>query len=183
MNQRFDPPSFDNPHQEAVFWRGVLVHHYAIVEFKISDLIIRTFYSAEYQHLPKKMSYPWSKRLKQLGCILDAPGPLSAYSAQCRNVIGQIGLIESDRHLIVHGVMRIHEVGHEQVVHFECYDAQNNRLNENRYYLSEVRYIAQETGSAAEVLSDLIDEMISFAQLLPIPLGKREARQRNVREF
>lgn len=79
--------------------------------------------------------------------------------------------------------MRIHEVGHEQVVHFECYDAQNNRLNENRYYLSEVRYIAQETGSAAEVLSDLIDEMISFAQLLPIPLGKREARQRNVREF
>ena len=183
MNQRFDPPSFDNPHQEAVFWRGVLVHHYAIVEFKISDLIIRTFFSTDYQHLPKKISYPWRKRLKQLGHILDSPGPLSAYSAQCRNLIGQIGLIETDRHLIVHGLMRIHEVGREPVVHFECYDAQNSGLNENRYRLPEVRYIAQETGSAAEVLSDLIDEMISSTQLPSIPLGKHEARQRNAREF
>ena len=183
VNQRFDPPSFDDPHQEAVFWRGVLVHHYAIVEFKISDLIIRTFFSADYQHLPKKMSYPWSKRLKQLGHILDAPGPLSAYSVQCRNLIGQIGLIEKDRHLFVHGLMRMHEASHEPVAHFECYDAQNSCLNENRYRLSEVRYIAQETGSAAEALSDLIDEMISSTQLLPIPLSKHEARQRNVREF
>jgi hypothetical protein len=183
VTQRFDPPAFDNPHQEAVFWRGVLVHHYAIVEFKISDLIIRTFFSADYQHLPKQMRYPWGARLKQLGRILDDSGPLSAYSPLCRNLIRQIGLIETDRHLIVHGLMRVDEAIPEPVVHFECYDAQNSRLNENSYRLSEVRYIAQEVGSAAEVLSDLIDEMILSAQLPPIPLSDPEGRQREMREF
>jgi hypothetical protein len=183
VNHHFDPPSFDNPHQEAVFWRGVLLHNYAIVEFEVSDLIIRTFFNNAYQNLPKKLSYPWYKRLKQLGRILDAPGPLSAYSAECRKLIAQISLIESDRHLIVHGLMRVDEVAPEPMVHFECYDAEKSRLNENHYRLSEVRYIAQETGVAAEVLSDLFDKMISSAQLPTIPLDIPEARRRETREF
>ena len=79
--------------------------------------------------------------------------------------------------------MRVDEVAPEPVVHLECYDAQNSRLNENRYRLSEVRYIAQEVGFAAEVLSDLIDGMISSTQLPSIPLGDSEGGQREMREF
>jgi hypothetical protein len=183
VNYHFDPPPFDNPHQEAVFWRGVLVHHYAIVEYEVSDIIIRTFFHDQYQDPSAKLSYPWLKRLKQLGRILDGPGPLSAYSSQCRTLITKISLIESDRHMIVHGLMRIDDVGLDPMVHFQCYDAANSRLNENRYRLSEVRYIAQELGYAAEVLSDLINKMISSAQLPEIPLDNPEARQRQMREF
>lgn len=79
--------------------------------------------------------------------------------------------------------MRVHEVAPEPVVHFESYDAATSRLNENSYRLSEVRYIAQETGFAAEVLSDLIDKMIASAQLPSIALGDPEKRQREMREF
>lgn len=182
MDTRFTVPVFEDATQEAVFYRGAFLHHYGIVEFIISDLILRALYSDEYRHLGK-LPGKWGDKLKRLGQVVDAPGPLNVYSQRCRRLVSHITIIELDRHLLTHGRMRVRDEFGTPFVHLEMYDAYSGSLKENDLPMKDVRYLAQELGSAALALSELAAEMIDCANLEAIPLEAAEVHERAVRQF
>lgn len=182
MDIRFKAPAFEDATQEAVFCRGAFLHHYGIVEFVISDLILRALYRDEYRHLGK-LPGKWGGKLNRLGQVLDAPGPLNVYSQRCRRLVSLITIIEPDRHLLTHGRMRVRDNLGTPFVHLEMYDAYSGSLKENDLPLTDVRYLAQELGSAALELSELAAEMIDGANLTAIPLEAAELHERFVRHF
>lgn len=182
MDTRFTAPVFLDPTQEAVFCRGAFLHHYGIVEFIVSDLILRALYRDEYRHLGK-LPRQWGDKLKRLGQILDASGPLNVYAQRCRRLVSQITVIEPDRHLLTHGRMRVRDSLGTPFVHLEMYDAYSGSLKENDLALKDVRYLAQELGVAALALSELASEMVEAGSLKPIPLEAAEIQERTTRQF
>lgn len=180
MDEHVAPPSFAVPVQEAVFWRGVFLHHYGIIEFAVSELLLRAAYHADYKAFGKVPS-KWRERFERLGRILDAPGPLGAYSEVCRRLVSQITIVEDDRHILAHARMRVREVAGSSLVHLEWHDVYNKRMKENDLPLADLRCLAQELGAAACALTTLIDEMMDAAGILPIPLEPAESNQRRTR--
>lgn len=182
MNTNVEAPFFTLPIQEAVFWRGAFLHHYSIIEFLVSDVVLRSLYRDEYRHLGQ-LPETWQAKLDCLGAVLDAPGPLTTFSTTCRSLLKQITLVENDRHLFTHGKMSMCIVSGVPIARFESLDARNSQMIEIDLPVADLRYLAQELGAAAYAFGLLVDEMIKFAVLEPIPLKAAKDRQRKGRSF
>jgi hypothetical protein len=182
MSQSLPVPSFSLPIQEAVFWRGVFLYHYGLIEFAVSELVLRALYQDEYRHLGK-LPRSWDRKLRKLVLLLDASGPLKTYSGECRNLLSQITLIDGDRHILTHGRMEVRGNAEEPLVHLEWHDADHDCMRENKLPMAQLRYLAEELGAAARALCDLTDRMMADTGLQPIPLEPEEASQRNPKPF
>lgn len=182
MSESLPVPSFDLPMQEAVFWRGVFLYHYGLIEFAVSELVLRASYRDEYCHLGK-LPRSWERKLRRLVLLLDAPGPLAVYSDDCRSLLSQITLIDGDRHILAHGRMEVSGDADASIVHLEWHDADHDCMRENKLPMGQLRYLARELGAAARALCELIDRMIAAASLDPIPLGPEEPNQRTPKPF
>lgn len=172
MSNDVTDPTFSRPIHEAIFWRGVFVHHYGAIEQCVTELLIVGLSDPNYSHLGK-VPGNWPEKLKRLSKIVDHPGPLARYSDPLRYQLSTISIIEPHRHLLVHGVMTLPPEDNPQaVINFMMHDAWKQCRNELAVSMDDLKYLAQELGGHSKVIAQMIAEMLEVGGFSRIALGK-----------
>jgi len=91
----------------AVYVRGTIISSYAHIEFLLADLCLKAWKMPEYAHLAGAFPYKIESRLKAVGKLLEADGPLKSYRPGIEPALDELLKLEDLRHFVAHGLMII----------------------------------------------------------------------------
>lgn len=90
--------------RDAIMVRGVILNHYAAVEFAVDELLYRCRRTVAYRELiPLKLPRPVDEKLALMGTVLSLPGPLAPHAAKLVEALAHLNDFTKYRHLAAHG--------------------------------------------------------------------------------
>src|ERR1700693_775996 len=89
----------------AHYVRGTIISSYAHIEFLLADLSLNAWKMPEYAHLAGPFPYKVDSRIKAVGKLFEADGPLKWYRAGVQPALDELLKLEELRHFVAHGLM------------------------------------------------------------------------------
>jgi hypothetical protein len=90
---------------DAHYTRGTIIASYAHIEFLLADLCLKAWKMPEYAHLAGPFPYKIDSRIKAVGKLFGADGPLKSYRAGVQPALDELLELEDLRHFVAHGLM------------------------------------------------------------------------------
>lgn len=139
----------------------------------------------EYRHLGD-LPYPWPKKLRRLGTILDLPGPLQPHATAIRNALIPLTGAERHRHLLVHGMMSLDvRKDNPRMLFLKTHDRIAKNLGEITLWITieELVELTQGMAPYVQTFTQLVAALFRHLDLQPIETADLQELETGVRHF
>lgn len=102
------PELVEKTKRDAIMVRGVILNHYAAVEFAVDELLYRCRRTVPYRdQIPLRLPRPVEDKLSLLRRVLEETGPLDPHAAKLIEALDHLNSFTLYRHLAAHGRLTI----------------------------------------------------------------------------
>jgi hypothetical protein len=152
----------------AVWVRGTIISSYAHIEFLLADLCLKAWKMPEYAHLAGAFPYKIDSRLKAVGKLFEAVGPLKSYRPGIEPALDELLKLEDLRQFVAHGLMIITPTPppNGPTVEYRLY-----RVTKDGVEIAFHEASALELVDAAVKISDSLNQMLITFRRLYSDLG------------
>jgi len=149
--------------RDAHLVRGVVLNHYATVEYGVDELLYRCRRYASYRKaIPLRLPRSMSDKIALVRNVVALPGPLRPFGDNIASALDRLDVFTVHRHLAAHGRLAIEFPESGPVMRLEKFRVKGSELGQDVILLDQqaIHTLTQQLSICAATTTDIIDTAI-----------------------